>query len=223
MTELKTKRIDMKKLLWLGTFVLAMIFTAACGGGGDGRRPVFVAEITSDQPTDGDIAFDPVLQSYTITQGPDTVFFGIDGLDPNLYPEYRAFLDFPLDGSTGGDVIPANAEIVSATLDIFINEVSFANTVPTDIDLVSYPIAGLEVQDFDSAPILSQTLNFFNSDVGKFVSLDVTPLMREAQRLGLDDFQVRFILDLATDIGFVGIEDRQNIALTAPLLTVEYQ
>jgi hypothetical protein len=222
MAELKTKRIDIKKLLWLGIVVLAMILTAACDGGGDGRRPVFVAEIISDQPTDGDIAFELVLQSYTITQGPDTVFFGIDDSDTNL-PEYRAFLDFPLDGSTGGDVIPANAEIVSATLDIFINEVSFATVVPTNVELVAYPIAGLEVQDFDSEPILSQTLNFFNTDVGKFVSLDVTPLMREAQRLGLDDFQMRFILDLATDIGFVGIEDRQNIALTAPVLTVEYQ
>jgi hypothetical protein len=214
--------MDMKKRFLLGTVFLAMIFTAACHGGGDGRHPIFTAEILSDQPTDGDIAFDSVLQSYTITQGPDTVFFGIDDSNPNL-PEYRAFLDFPLDGSTGYDVIPSNAVIVSATLDVFINEVSFATVVPAVVDLVEYPIAGLEALDFDSTPIQSQSLNFFNSDVGNFVSFDVTLLMREAQRLGLDDFQVRFILDLATDIGFVGIEDRQNIALTAPVLTVEYQ
>lgn len=214
--------MPMKKLFWLGAIALVMIFTTACSGGGDGRRPVFVAEIISDQPTDGDIAFDPVLQSYTITQGPDTVFFGIDDSDPNL-PEYRAFLDFPLDGSTEGDVIPSGAQIVSATLEIFINDVSFATVVPTDVDLVIYPIAGLEVLDFDSVPILTQTLNFFNTDMGNFVSLDVTPLMREAQRLGLNDLQLRFGLSLTADFGFVGIEDRPAIALTAPLLTVEYQ
>jgi len=212
----------MKKLLWPGIVILAMIFTAACSGGGDGPRPIFVTEIFSDQPADGDIAFDPILQTYTITQGPDTVFFGLDDLDPNI-PEYRAFLDFPLDGSTGEDVVPADAVIVSATLDIFINEVSFTTVVPTIVDLVIYPIAGLGAQDFDSAPILSQQLNFFTSDVGRFVSLDVTPLMREVQRRGLDDFQVRFLLSLTADFGFVGIEDRPAIGLTAPLLTVEYQ
>jgi hypothetical protein len=222
MAERKNERTDIKKLFWLGTFILAMIFTAACGGGGDGRRPVIVAEIISDQPTDGDIAFDSILQSYTIAQGPDTVFFGIDDSDPDL-PEYRAFLDFPLDGSTGEDIVPADAEIVSATLDIFINEVSFATVVPTNVELVAYPIAGLEAQDFDSAPILTQELNFFNTDVGNFVSLDVTPFMREVQRLGLADFQVRFVLSFTTDFGFVGIEDRPAIALTAPLLTVRYQ
>lgn len=212
----------MKKLLWLGTVILAMIFTAACSGG-DGPRPVLVAEIISDQPTDGDIAFDPILQTYTITQGPDTVFFGIDDSDPDL-PEYRAFLDFPLDGSSGEDVVPSDAVIVSATLDIFINEVSFATVVPTNVELVIYPIvAGLGAQDFDSAPILTRTFNFFDSDVRKFVSLDVTPLMREAQRLGLADFQVRFVLSLTADFGFVGIEDDPVISLTAPLLTVEYQ
>jgi hypothetical protein len=222
MAERKTERTDMKRLFWLGAVILAMIFTTACGGGGDGRRPILVAEIISDQPTDGDIAFDPVLQSYTITQGPDTVFFGIDDSDPNL-PEYRAFLDFPLDGSTGEDVIPADAAIVSATLEVFINQVSFATVVPTDVELLTYSVAGLGAQDFDSVPILSQTLNFFNTDVGGFISLDVTPLMREAQRLGLADFQVRFVLDFTTDFGLVGIEDRPAIGLTAPVLTVEYE
>jgi hypothetical protein len=222
MAERKTGKMDIKKLLLLGTVILAMIFTAACSGGGDGPRPVLVAKIISDQPTDGDIAFDPVLQTYTITQGPDTVFFGIDDLGPNL-PEYRAFLDFPLDGSSGEDVVPADAEIVSATLDIFINEVSFATVVPTNVDLITYSIAGPGAQDFDSAPILTQVFNVVNSDVGNFVSLDVTPLMREAQRLGLSDFQVRFILSLTTDFGLIGLEDRPAIALTAPLLTVEYR
>jgi len=209
----------MRKISLLGILAV-MLLTISCGGGSD-PQPVIVAGIFSDQPTDGDIAFDPVLQSFTITNGPETLFFGIDDLDPNL-PEYRAFLDFPLDGSTGGEVIPANAEIVSATLEVFINEVNFAPIVPTLLDLVSYPITGLRVEDFDSSPLLSQSLDFFASDLGTIVSIDITPLMREAQRLDLTDFQVRFVLDFVTDVGFVGIEDLPSVSITAPLLTVSY-
>ena len=213
----------MKKFIKPCIVAVVMIFITACGGGGGDSRPVFVAQILSDQPADGDIAFDPVLQTFTITNGPQTLFFGIDDGDLNA-PEYRAFLDFPLDGSTGEDIVPANAVIVSATLDLFINDVSFAAVVPALIDLVSYPVSGLRPQDFDSPPLIFRPLNFFGSDEGNFVTLDVTPLMREAQRLRLSDFQVRFLLDLAvSNIGFVGIEDRPNITITAPLLTVAYE
>jgi len=202
-----------------------MILIAAlggCGGGGHSdAQPVFVAEILSDQPADGDIAFDPFLLTFTVTNGPDTLFFGIDDLDPNL-PEFRAFLDFPLDGSTGSDVVPAAAAIVSATLEVLITEVSFAPVIPTLIDLVSYPVFQLRPEDFDSPPLLTQALNFFAADQGNFVSIDVTLLMREAQRLGLADFQVRFLLDFTTDIGFVGIQDLPTVSITAPLLTVTY-
>lgn len=211
----------MRKLSIL-CILAVMLLTLSCGGGSD-PQPVIVASIFSDQPTDGDIAFDPVLQSFTITNGAGTLFFGIDDLDPNL-PEYRAFLDFPLDGSTGGEVIPANAKIVSATLEVFINEVSFAPIVPTLLDLVSYPINGLRVEDFDSFPLeeMSQSLDFFAADLGTIVSIDVTPLMQKAQRLGVPDFQVRFVLDFGTDVGFVGIEDLPFDPSTAPLLTVRY-
>jgi hypothetical protein len=209
----------MRKLSIL-CILAVMLLTLSCGGGSD-PQPVIVASIFSDQPTDGDIAFDPVLQSFTITNGAGTLFFGIDDLDPNL-PEYRAFLDFPLDGSTGGEVIPANAKIVSATLEVFINEVSFAPIVPTLLDLVSYPITGLRVEDFDSSPLLYQSVDFFASDLGTIVSIDITPLMRETQRLGLMDFQVRFVLDFVTNVGFVGIEDLPSVFATAPLLTVSY-
>ncbi len=214
----------MKKIRMIGIVAFIMLSIAACGGGGDGEfRPVFVAEIFSAQSTDGDIAFDPVRQSFTVSRGTETLFFGIDDLDPN-FPEYRAFLDFPLDGSTGGDVIPADALIVSATLELFLQEVSFAAVVPTLLDLVSYPVSGLRPQDFSTPPIVFRSLNFFRSDQGNFVSLDVTPLMREAQRLGLSDFQVRLLLDRAvSDIGFVGIENRPIVTVTAPLLTVEYE
>jgi hypothetical protein len=181
-----------------------------------------VADIFSDQPTDGDIAFDPVLDSFTITNGPGTLFFGIDDSDQNL-PEYRAFLDFPLNGSTGGEVIPPDATIVSATLEVYINRVSFAPIVPTFLDLVTYPISGLRVQDFDSTPRLFRTLDFFDSDPGTLVSIEVTRLMQEAQFLGLPDFQVRFVLDFTTtNVGFVVINDLPADPSTAPLLTVRY-
>lgn len=210
----------MHKLSLLGILAV-MLLTLSCNG--SDPQPVIVADIFSDQATDGDIAFDPVLQSFTITNGPETLFFGIDDSDLNL-PEYRAFLDFPLDGSTGGEVIPINARIVSAILEVFINEVSFAPIVPTLLDLVSYPINGLRVEDFDSFPLeeMSQSLDFFAADLGTIVSIDVTPLMQEAQRLGVPDFQVRFVLDFETDVGFVGIEDLPFDPSTAPLLTVRY-
>jgi hypothetical protein len=78
------------------------------------------------------------------------LFFGIDDNDPTLL-EYKAFQDFPLDGFTGDSVIPLNVKIVSATLEAFGNEVSFAPVIPTLLELVSYPITSLRVEDFDSA------------------------------------------------------------------------
>ena len=209
----------MRKLSLFSILAL-MLLTLSCNG--SHPHPVIVAKILSDQLTDGDIALDPVQQNYTITNGPNTLYFGIDDSDPNLL-EYRAFLDFPLDGSTGEAVIPLNARIVSATLEIFINEVSFAPIVPTLLDLVSYPIAGLRAEDFDLAPFLSQSLDFFASDEGHFVSIDVTPLMQKAQSLGLTDFQLRFVLDFDAIIGFTGIEDLPTDPNTAPLLTVRYR
>lgn len=213
----------------LGLCVAAIFALALAGCGGVESRPVFIAQILSDQSTDGDIAFYDAI--FTSTNGPDTLFFGIDNNDPN-FPEYRAFLDFPLDGSTGQDIVPAGAEIVSATMEVFINRVDFAaDTVPTLIDLVTYPISELTATDFDSLPLTFPggafaflALDFFLSDQGNYVAIDVTSLLREAQRRGLPDFQVRFLLDFVTNpVGFVGIEDRPNIALTAPLLTVEYR
>ena len=212
----------MRRLLHFGVAAILALAFSGCGGGGGDSRTIFVAEIVSDQPADGDIAFDPVLRSFTITNGLDTLFFGIDDNDPN-FPEYRAFLDFPLDGSTGQDVVPANAAIVSATLEVFVTEVSFATRIPTLLDLVEYPVTGLRAQDFSSPPLTFQSLDFFLADRGNYIAIDVTPLMREAQRLGLSDFQVRFQVDFSlTDFGFIGLDDRPTVTLTAPLLTVEY-
>lgn len=153
-----------------------------------------VASILSDQPADGDIAFDPVLGAFTVTQGPDTLFFGIDSANPNR-PEFRAFLDFPLDGSTGDPAIPLEATVVSATLTVFVNFVDFAATVPVLLDLVQYSVlAGLTAGDFSSAPLASRAFDIFITDAGLDVSVDVTSLMAAAQARALTDFQVRFLL-----------------------------
>jgi hypothetical protein len=153
-----------------------------------------LASILSDQPADGDIALDPVLGTFTITQGPDTLLFGIDSASPNQ-PEFRAFLDFPLDGSTGDPVIPLNATILSATLTIFVNFVDFAVTVPVLLDLVQYSVvAGLTPGDYSSVPLAFQAFDIFNTDAGRDVLIDVTLLMVDAQSRGLTDFQVRFLL-----------------------------
>jgi hypothetical protein len=210
----------MKRIYCLGLLTILMLAVAGCGGGDD-PQPVYRAEILSDQPADGDIAYDPVDQVYTISNGPPDLFFGIDELAVN-FPEYRAFLDFPLNGSTGADVVPLNARILSATLEVFVNQVSFASVVPTLIDLVVFSVSGLQAGDFDSLPLLTQGVDFFPADQGQFVTINVTPLMREAQRRGLPDLQLRFILDLAVARGFVGLDDRPTVSLTAPLLKVNY-
>jgi hypothetical protein len=209
----------MRKSYFCIILVLALTLSG-CSNNRD-ERLVFETNILSNQPGDGDIAYDSVLRRYTITQGPPALYFGIDELHWN-HPEYRAFLNFPLDGSTGGDGVPLAARIISATLEIFVDNVSFAPIVPALIDLVSYRVGGLRMEDFDSYPIMSQALNFFASDYGRFVSIDITALMREAQRLRLDDLQLRLLLDPTADAGLIGIDNRPTVSIKAPLLTVVY-
>lgn len=214
----------MRKIGILGLVGILALFLSGCGGGSSGPPPppvgpgfvgiedlpnvavtapllrvsyflpanpttVINVEIYSDQPADGDIAYYAGTGPYVITMGPGTVFFGIDSLDPGL-PEYRAFLDFPL-GS-----IPLNAVIVSSTLDLFVNTVNYSGVIPTFLDLVPYSPAGLVRADFDRAPLAFRTLDFFASDFGNYVSIEVTSLMQEAQRSALADFQLRFSLDI---------------------------
>ncbi|MBU0485412.1 MAG: hypothetical protein KKB30_12985 [Proteobacteria bacterium] len=212
----------MKKLYSLALLTILLLTITGCNGGSHHDGPVYVADIFSDQSSDGDIAFDPVRQVFAITNGPNTLYFGIDTQDPNLL-EYRAFLDFPLDGSTGSDVVPSNAIILSATLEVFVTEVSFAPIIPTIIDLVPYSLSGLRIGDFDSLPLLTKTTNFFSSDEGAIVAIDITSLMQEAQRLELSDLQLRFILDFAVNTGLVGFDDRPTVSITAPRLIVDYE
>ncbi len=63
-----------------------------------------------------------------------------------------------------------------------------------------------------------------SDDLNGFVRIEVTPLMREAIRLGLPDFQIRILLDLDLPFGQFGVEDipGRTGTFTAPLLYVEY-
>lgn len=150
--------------------------------------------IFSDQPSGGDIAFDPVRGAYTLTQGASGLLFGVDRLDAHR-PEFRAFLDFPLDGATGGPILPLEAVIVSASLNITVEFVDFAPRVPVLLDLVRYPVSsGLSAADFAAAPLARVVFDILDVDAGRELRVDVTALVREAQRRGLADVQLRFAL-----------------------------
>jgi len=157
-----------------------------------------IVRILSDLASDGDIAFDPVLNSFTVTSGPPTVLFGIDSFNMNL-PEFRAFLTFPLDGATGQPIVPGDAFIVAADVEVFVTLFDFASTVPTFLDLVQYPFRGLAAIDFDAVPLATRPVfDFFASDLGFLVLIDVTSLMRAAQAPpALVDFQLRFSRDMS--------------------------
>ncbi len=213
-------------ILWL-VGVLAL-FLAGCGGdGGDHRitgpglvgiddtsdatapllrvtymmppstTPITV-EILSDLASDGHIAFNSFLSSFAVTTGPPTVLFGIDSFDIDL-PEFRAFLTFPLDETTGQQGVPSDASIVSAEIEVFVNFLDFASAVPTFVDLVQYPFRGLAAVDFNAIPLATRPVfDFFTSDVGQFVRIEVTSLMQAAQvPPALVDFQVRFSRDMS--------------------------
>ncbi|MGZ8440160.1 MAG: hypothetical protein ACXWXD_05210, partial [Candidatus Deferrimicrobiaceae bacterium] len=83
----------MRRRLYFGVAAILLLSLSGCGGGGGDSRTIFVAQIVSDQPADGDIEFDPVLQTFAITNGPNILLFGINGLDPAIDHEFRAFLD----------------------------------------------------------------------------------------------------------------------------------
>jgi hypothetical protein len=227
----------MRRLLCLGVAAILAIALSACGGGGSRNAitgPGFVgiddsaadtaplltvtyhdplspfipvtARILSDPLSDGDIAFDPVNSIFTITTGATTLFFGVDSSDGNL-PEYRAFMTFPLDGVTEQDVLPLGAVIDSATVELFITQVSFADTVPTFLDLIQYEFRNLgqnPALDFSAAVIDFQTLDFYSTDPGIFVLIDITPLVQTAQDLALLDFQIR--LSLAGGVSTIGVQ-----------------
>ena len=195
--------------------------TGPCRLRGRGWVPhTVVIRSLSDQPVDGDIGF-TAPNTFSISQANATgnVLYGLDSGGT----EFRAFLDFPLDGSTGGGVVPLNAVIVSADIEVLVNNVSFASSVATFLDLVPFPITGLTSADFDSAPLSTRPLfDIFPSDINNFVRIDVTSLMIEAQNRGDRNLQLRFLLDPIAVSGLVELDD-SSVVGNAPLLTVEFR
>lgn len=219
----------MKRTFLAALMVILAVALVGCGGGG-GPTTV-TTQILSDPTLDGDIAFDSTLNSYTVTQGMSaTVQSVFAGIDPVTNVEYRAFLDFPLTG-TGG--VPGNAVISSAVLDIVINSINpqpLLGTIPIRIDLVSFTQPMVNT-DFDRTlqPALVTTTvipPISQADFGQHVTIDVTSLMAEAQRLGLANFQIRIMEDLGVvSPGLIEISDPTlgtNPTALAPLLQVTY-
>lgn len=187
---------------------------AGCGGDDDFDR--HIVDITSNQPADGSVAFDPVTEELTVESAADVqvVTYGIDDSDPDA-PEFRGFLDFSRKG-----IVPIDADVRLAVLEIFIGAVEFADTVPSLLELVDYPHSGPRAADFDGDALDSRTFDVFDSDVGDFIRLDVTDQYLTALDEGLSHTQFRLSLDPSATRGFVQIAD--HLEENAPLLRVKY-
>jgi hypothetical protein len=203
--------------------ILMFISLALMSCGHDhNSSPTFVTQILSDPTVDGDIELSS-SGVFTITQGNvQSVFAGQDPASPD---EFRAFLDFPLSGLNG---VPGNAVIVSATLDIFIDNVFLqlpTDTIPIRVDLVSFQPPTLIASDFSRTTLETTTIvpPISLADAGNHVFVDVTSLMVQAQNLGLPDFQVRILEDpRAAFPGLIEIDEGLSFIDLAPLLQVEY-
>jgi hypothetical protein len=206
-----------------------MLCLSGCGGGGDNDdAETFTTQIFSDPVFDGDIEqVSPTV--FTITQGmSSSVQNVLVGIDPVGGTEFRAFLDFPLGGPNG---VPGDAIIDSAFLEIYVNSLDpISSRLPVRLDLVEFQPPTLVATDFSRSaqPALASitiTPDITREDVGTYVPIDVTPLMREAQRLGVADFQVRILEDLGPAIpALMSVDDSTgaNRQSRAPLLTVTY-
>jgi hypothetical protein len=213
------------KRLFFGCMVVVALTLGGCGD--SSNTPTYTAQILSDATADGDIASAAGTGTLTITQGNTLQVFA--GFNPAGGSEFRTFLDFPLDGVNNG--VPVDAAIASATLNFYINSITpsplpFPGTIPIRIDLVSFQAQTLVGADFNSTALASITINppISLADVSGFVPVDVTPLMREAQRLRLADFQVRIQRDNGTASGMIEINDiiGANRNSFAPQLDVVY-
>ncbi len=206
------------RIVLYAVLVLAVFTLNGCGSDND---PLYYAEIVSDAYADGDIGL-ASGGSYTVSSAIDTGSV-LAGVDPVTGEEYRGFLDFPLEGVDG---IPLDAVIESATLELFISGMS--DSLPGEIflfliDLVDFQPPYLVEGDFSRAsqpPLLTMPIKFYPSDAGRFVAIDVTELLDEAQYQGLPDLQLRFLLDFSEDSGLIEIDNAD--AATAPLLKVTY-
>ena len=220
----------MKRTFLAIIMVFISLALMSCGHDHNNASPTFVTQILSDPTFDGDI-LQTSPTSFTVTQGmTQSVQSVFAGRDTTSSDEYRAFLDFPLTGVNG---VPGNAIIISATLDIVINNVFLqvpTDTIPIRIELVSFP--GLTLVQDDFSRTLLPAIAFTTieppislADAGNHVFVDVTSLMVQAQNLGLLDFQVRILEDLGASFpGLIEINDitGSSRAALAPLLQVEY-
>ena len=166
---------------------------------------------------------------YTITQGmSSSVQSVLVGIDPVGGTEFRTFLDFSLGGPSG---VPGNAVIDEASLEIYVDNLDpLSSRLPVRVDLVRFQPPTLIATDYSRSaqPALASVVispDISRADVGTYVPIDVTPLMREAQRRGLADFQVRILEDLGPAIPVLMVIDNStgpNRSSRAPLLTVTY-
>lgn len=210
----------MKRIFFAAVFMSILLALSGCGGGSDSPS-TFETQILSNPTFDGDIKLD-IANVFTVTQSNTSSVFA--GVNPVTESEFRAFLFFPLTGAGG---VPGNAIIESASLDIFINNISIlpaAGSIPIRVDLVSFTPPILQASDYDRTlqpALASITSAIFREDVGHHVLLDVTPLMDEAQRLGLVNFQIRILEGFGVVLpGLVEIDD--SSINRAPLLKVTY-
>jgi hypothetical protein len=206
----------MRKIGILGLVGILALVLADCGGGDNN----IAIHSMSDRQVDGDIGF-TAPNTYLSSQARNTgdVQYGFDSGGT----EFNAFLDFPLDGSTGGGVVPLNAVIISADIDVFVNDIQFSSSVATLLDLVPFSVTGLTSADFNRTALATRSpfnINI-NPDLGNFVRIDVTSLMIEAQNRGDRNLQIRFVPASVTP-GLVVIDD-SSVVERAPLLTVVFR
>ena len=209
----------MRRIFFGLIMIWVLVALGGCGGDDDDDDfdggPV-VIDLFSDPAVDGYIR-DPANSSIrAVTIGATSVFAGVH---PITSDEYRGFLDFPLEG------VPFDAAIDSAYLEIYIRSFqSQAATFPLLIELVDFE-PPLIASDFDRnilLPLRSMVVTVASSDVNRIVRIDVTPLMAEAQRLGLPSFQVRLLQDPASAFAGLAEIDDSDDEQRAPLLTVAY-
>jgi hypothetical protein len=202
---------------------------SACNDDGrGGPPPSFTTQIGSDPAFDGDIALTS-SNIFVVTQGMSSQVQSVfAGIDPGSFDEYRTFLDFPLGGQGG---VPTDAIISAAYLDIYVNSLRPANgSLPLRIELVTFQPPTLIPSDFDTTQqpaiaFIQVNPPIIGADVGTNISVDITSLMIQAQRLGLPDLQLRIMEDLGPAIPVImEINDTTgaNRASFAPLLTVTY-